>query len=389
MHTNQLLSCQKHKFSLAEDTTYLNCSYMAPLLKSVEEASIRGLRLKRTPQQISHREFFDEVEELRKAYARLIRVEDPQRIVVVPSVSYGMAVVARNLKLRRGDNIVVIGEQFPSNVYPWQRLAAQAGAHIKTVYAPDIKEGRGQRWNEQLLQAIDERTRLVAIANVHWSDGTRFDLQAVRKRTREVDALLVVDGTQSVGALPLNVGEVQPDALVCAGYKWLMGPYAITLAYFGSYFDDGEPLEEGWISRHNSEDFANLVNYQERYQPGALRYEMGERSNFILIPMMLQALRVLDEWGVENIQAYCRHVAEPAIGQLQASGFLVEDPTFRGSHMFGIRLPGQVDMQKLQKALSEEHIVVSVRGKSVRVSVHLYNEEQDLQKLIHCFQSVL
>ena len=388
MQTLSLLQCQKDKFSLSPDATYLNCSYMAPLMKSVEEAGIRGLQLKRTPQHISHHEFFGEVEELRKTYAQLIHAGDPQRIVIVPSVSYGMAVVARNLKIGKGENIVVVGEQFPSNVYAWQKLAAQKQANIKTVDAPDIQEGRGKRWNEQLLEAIDASTRLVAIANVHWSDGTRFDLKAIRQRTREVGALLAIDGTQSVGALPLDVSEIQPDALICAGYKWLMGPYAISLAYFGPYFDEGEPLEEGWISRYNSEDFTNLVNYEERYQPGALRYEVGERSNFILVPMMLQAIRELSSWGVENIQAYCSQLAEPAIKELKRLGLLVEDPTFRGSHMFGIRLPEQLGMQQLQQKLKTENVLVSVRGKSVRVSPHLYNEEEDMQRLLDCFRSV-
>ncbi len=389
MQTRSLLQCQKDKFSLLADDTYLNCSYMAPLMKSVEEAGIRGLHLKRTPQHIGRHEFFGEVEDLRKAYAQLIHARDPQRIVIMPSVSYGMAVVARNLKIGKGENIVLVGEQFPSNVYAWQKLALRKQANIRTVDAPDIQEGRGERWNEKLLEAIDASTRLVAIANVHWSDGTRFDLKAIRQRTREVGVLLAIDGTQSVGALPLDVSEIQPDALICAGYKWLMGPYAISLAYFGPYFDEGEPLEEGWISRYNSEDFTNLVNYQERYQPGALRYEMGERSNFILVPMMLQALHEINHWGVENIQAYCRHLAEPVIDELCRLGFLVEAPTFRGSHMFGIRLPEQVDMQKLQQKFKEEDVMVSVRGNSVRVSVYLYNDAADLQKLLHCFQSVV
>lgn len=389
MQTTSLLPCQKDKFSLPNDATYLNCSYMAPLMKSVEDVGIRGLRLKQAPQRIGHHEFFGEVEELRAAYAQLIHTIDPLRIVVIPSVSYGMAIVARNLKLEKGDNIVVVGEQFPSNVYPWQKLARQQQAYIKTVQAPDVREGRGRLWNKHLLEAIDERTRLVAIANVHWSDGTRFDLKAVRQRTREVSALMVIDGTQSVGALPLDISEIQPDALICAGYKWLMGPYAISLAYLGPYFDDGEPLEEGWISRYNSEDFTNLVNYQDRYQPGALRYEMGERSNFILVPMMLQALQELNDWGVENVQAYCQHLAEPAIDELLQLGFLVEEPTFRGSHMFGVRLPNQVDMAKLQQKLNEEGVLVSVRGNSVRVSVHLYNDKEDLKKLLRCFQAVV
>jgi selenocysteine lyase/cysteine desulfurase len=115
---------------------------------------------------------------------------------------------------------------------------------------------------------------------------------------------------------------------------------------------------------------------------------MGERSNFILVPMMLQAIRELHGWGVENIQAYCSQLAEPAIEELRRLGFMVEDPTFRGSHMFGIRLPEQLSMQQLQQKLKAENVLVSVRGKSVRVSPHLYNEEADMQRLLDCFRSV-
>ena len=115
---------------------------------------------------------------------------------------------------------------------------------------------------------------------MHWTDGTRFDLAAIGARAREVGAALVVDGTQSVGALPFDVQQLRPDALVCATYKWLMGPYSLGFAYLGPRFDDGEPLEETWIGRRGSENFKELVDYQDDYQPGALRYDVGERSNF-------------------------------------------------------------------------------------------------------------
>ncbi|WPP48608.1 aminotransferase class V-fold PLP-dependent enzyme [Catalinimonas niigatensis] len=383
------LPCQKDKFSLDADTTYLNCAYMSPLMKTVEEAGIKGLKLKQAPHQIGHREFFEEVEELRNEYARLIHTHETSRIVVIPSVSYGMAVVARNLRLEVGNNIVVAGEQFPSNVYIWQKLVTQKRAVLKTIHAPKVTEGRGKLWNEQLLQSIDKETRLVAISHVHWSDGTRFDLKAIRQKTREVGALLVIDGTQSVGALPFDVGEIEPDALICAGYKWLMGPYSIALGYFGAYFDEGEPLEEGWISRYGSEDFKNLVNYQDQYQPGALRYEVGERSNFILVPMMLQALKELNKMGVQNIQNYCQSLSQPVIEFLQSEGFQIEDPTFRAYHLFGVRLPEKVAMDKLQQQLQHEKIVVSVRGNSIRISPNVYNEAEEMQKLLACFCAVV
>jgi len=124
---------------------------------------------------------------------------------------------------------------------------------------------------------------------VHWTDGTRFDLVAIGRAARRVGAAFVVDGTQSVGALPFDVREIQPDALVCAGYKWLLGPYAMGAAYFGPRYDAGDPIEENWITRRGSDDFQRLVAYQDEYAPGAIRYDVGERSNFILLPMFIAA----------------------------------------------------------------------------------------------------
>ena len=383
------LTCQKDRFQLPPDTVYLNGAYMSPLLKSVENAGIIGMRKKRNPSQLGHQEFFEDTDEVRRLYAGIINTADYQRIAIIPSVSYGMAIVAKNRHLSAGDNVVVVGEQFPSNVYCWQKLTAQRGAELKTITAPDTQENRGKKWNERVLEAINSRTKLVAIAHFHWSDGTRFDLTALRQRTRDVGSWLVVDGTQSVGAFPFDVAEIQPDALICAGYKWLMGPYGTTLAYFGGAFDEGEPLDEGWCNRYASEDFTNLVNYQNRYQPGALRYDMGERSNFVAIPMMGQALREITDWGVENIQMYCETLVTPFVKSLSNTDYRVEAPEYRGNHLFGLRLPDYSSLPSLQQALGQAHISVSVRGNSVRISPHLYNEPTDLERLEDCLQGVV
>ena len=136
---------------------------------------------------------------------------------------------------------------------------------------------------------------------VHWADGTIFDLEKIRKKTKEVGALLIIDGTQSVGAMPFDVNKIKPDALVCAAYKWLMGPYGSAFCYYGEAFDNGFPIEESWINRKNSEDFSQLINYQEDYSEGARRYNVGQQSNFINVAMLTAAINQLNSWGVDNI----------------------------------------------------------------------------------------
>lgn len=376
------LQCQKENFFIPDDVTYLNGAYMSPSHKKVDAAGTKGIQAKRQPFNFSVNSFFNPIEEVRQQFSKLINNPEPNRIVTIPSVSYGMATIANNIQIGKGENIVLIGEQFPSNVYVWRELAAKKGADILTVSAPDTQTNRGKIWNERLLETINSNTKLVAMAHVHWADGTWFDLEAVRQRTREVGALLILDGTQSVGALPFDLQKIQPDALVCASYKWLMGPYSLGVAYYGEALDGGKPIEESWFNRYKSEDFAGLVNYEDKYQAGAWRYQIGEASNFALIPMLLEALKTLNQWKPENIQAYCKEITTRPLAALQDMGFWVEDANFRGSHLFGVRLPEGLSIEVLKQRLAAEKIYVSLRGDAVRVSPSVYNEEKDLWNLV-------
>jgi selenocysteine lyase/cysteine desulfurase len=373
---------QKNRFSLTSDVTYLNCAYMSPILKDVEKAGIEGIKAKRNPAGVSPKEFFSTTEKVREQFAKLININERNKVVIIPSASYGLATVAKNLKAGKSDNIIITAEQFPSNVYPWLQFQKENGVAIKSISPPDVLEGRGKKWNEKILDAINAQTKMVAIGNVHWADGTLFNLEEIRKRTKEVGALLVIDGTQSVGALPFDIQKIQPDALICAGYKWLLGPYSIGLAYYGNHFDNGKPIEENWINRLHSENFPALVNYQDQYQPGSLRYEVGEHSNFILVPMLLAALKQINQWKPKNIQNYCDSISRNAIHKLQESGFWIEEENFRSKHLFGVRLPSSKDIEKLKLKLRKNKISVSIRGNAIRISPHVYNTEKDLLKLV-------
>lgn len=158
------------------------------------------------------------------------------------------------------------------------------------------------------------------------------------------------------------------------------GPYSIGLAYYGPYFDDGKPVEENWINRLHSEDFTGLVNYQPAYQPGALRYEVGEHSNFILVPMMLEALRQVNQWNPSRIQEYTHKISREALAMLRAAGCWIEEE-YRGNHLFGIRLPREISLGKVKKALQKKKISVSIRGDSIRVAPHLYNTAAEMKML--------
>ena len=378
--SHEPLTCQRDAFSLPDGLHYLNCAYMGPLPRAAEAAGVAGLHGKAVPTAIGPDDFFRQSDELRGLFAGLIGASDPTRVAIHPGASYGVSTAARNLPMSAGQTVVVTHEQFPGNVYAWRRKAAEAGGEIRTV-APPSGPGRGQGWNERLLEAIDARTAVVAVPHVHWTDGTRFDVEALGARCRDVGAALVVDATQSVGALPFDVRTVQPDALVCAAYKWLLGPYSLSLAYYSERFDDGVPLEETWIGRRDSEDFQNLVDYQDAYQPGALRYDCAERSNFTLVPVAVAALELIRAWRPERIDAYCADLTADLLAEAAELGFTVEDEAWRGRHLFGLRMPPGLDLALLRDALAARNVVASLRGSALRLSPNVYNDAGDVDAL--------
>ena len=179
--------------------------------------------------------------------------------------------------------------------------------------------------------------------------------------------------------IPSTCSAIQPDFLISAAYKWLLGPYSLGFLYAAPHRREGRPLEWNWITRADSEDFAGLVNYRDEFQPGARRYDMGERSNFALLPVAKAALEQLLEWGVEEIAATLRTMTDEIASRATALGLSVAPAELRASHLIGLRakkLPAD-----LPTRLAESQVYVSVRGDSIRVSPHLYNTPADIERL--------
>lgn len=376
---------QKHLFDLSDNITYLNGAYMAPQLKSVTEVGLTSVIQKAKPHEITPQDFFTQREILKQRFATLIDAPDYRNIAIIPSVSYGIANAANNIPINPGDEIIVVDEQFPSNVYVWQELANKHGASIMVVKPPKSFKDRGALWNQNILNAITKKTAVVAMSHVHWADGTLFNLKAIRAKTKDVNAFLIIDGTQSVGALPFSVSEIKPDALICAGYKWLLGPYSTGVAYYSDAFNEGTPIEHNWMNRYNSENFAGLTQYEDRYKEKAARYSVGESSNFVLTPMLIRAIEQLIEWSPETIQEYCKTISTTAIQQLRDLGCFIEEDHHRAHHLFGIYLPDHIDLEKLKTKLKKENIFISFRGNAIRVSSNVYNSQTDFNRLLAQF----
>ncbi len=372
---------QRLLFDLPEEHAYLNCAYTAPLLKAAARAGIKAIEAKRTPWTIKADDFFSSVENLRRLFSRLV-VCSPNDVAIVPAASYGIALAAKNLPVEENQSIVVLQDQFPSNVYSWQNLAAAKNAKIKTTPRPVDND-----WTTALLDSIDTDTAIVAAVHNHWTDGTAVDLVRVGEKCRSVGAALVLDGAQSLGASPMSVSAIRPDFLAAISHKWLLGPYSMGFCYVDPKWQNGMPLEENWLNRAGSEDFSRLVDYQEGYQPGARRFDVGEVSNFILSPIAAAALEQILEWGVEEIAETLRAKTDAIAERAEARGLVVAERQYRAPHMIGITKPGGFSGE-LPGLLAEEQVYVSVRGESVRVAPHVYNNDDEIDRLFAALRKV-
>ena len=361
-------------FEIPEEVAYLNCAYMSPQLRSARVVGERAVARKSRPWEITSSDFFEDAEKSRALFARLVGGE-PDDVALVPSVSYGIGVAAANVPVREGERILILEDQFPSNVYSWRELAKRTGARLVTVPRPDDHD-----WTSVVLDLLDEGTAVVAVPNCHWTDGSLLDLGRVGESARRVGAALVVDGIQSLGAHPFDVREVRPDFLVASAYKWLLGPYGIGFLYAGERWREGTPIEHNWINRRGSEDFSRLVGYQDAFQPGARRYDVGERSNFALLPMANEALRRILDWGVDNVSETIGGLTGLIEREAKDRGIEAIPAERRARHMVGLKL-GSAVAGDLAARLAGENVFVSVRGESVRISPHLYNTERDVERL--------
>lgn len=375
-----MITNQRHLFDLPDKVAYLNCAYMSPLMKAVQEEGRKGIDAKARPWQLTPPDFFTCSNAARAAFAKIIGARSDD-IAIIPSVSYGISLAAKNLALDPGEHVLCIEDQFPSNIYPWRRMAAQNGAHLNTITAKAAATPEGANWTPAILEAIDDNTAIIALPHCHWTDGALIDLVKIGEKARHHGSALVLDITQSGGALPFDVAQIQPDFVICATYKWLLGPYSLGFAYIAPKWQSGIPLEEGWIARAGSENFTRLVDYQDNYQPGAQRFDMGERSNFHLMPMALAALEQILEWGVDNIQKTLAAKTATIAERAATIGLTSAPPGLRGGHFLGLRFPGGVP-ETLLPALAREDIYVSVRGDSMRVTPHLYNSDNDIERLL-------
>ena len=364
------------EFDIPRDICYLNAAYMTPQPRGVVEAAIRGATRRSEPWQITPPDFFREVEALRAVFARQVGCSS-DNIAIVPSAGYGVSCAAVNLPTRPGNVILALNDQFPSNHYAWRRqaLASEAEFHI-------VSKEAGQSWADALLEAIEicgDRIEIAALEGHHWASAGFVDLETVVPALRDVGARVILDLTQSIGAYPIDISRLAPDFMVAAGYKWQFCPYGVAFLYVDERYYDGVPIEESWMNRNGAEDFSRLADFTDRYQPGARRYDVSEKSSFSNIAGALAALKMLDQWGIGKISETLAMTNARIAEILAGHGFETTAADARAPHFQGARLPA-TDPRKLAARLIDNGVYASVRGDHLRVAPHLYTDDEDLAR---------
>jgi selenocysteine lyase/cysteine desulfurase len=369
----------KSFFEIPDGITYLNGANMSPQLKRATDRGIDAVNLKRHPWKLQAADWFTGAEQIRSLSAQVFRTS-ADNVALVPSVSYGMAVAAKNIRIEPGKTILLLEKEFPSNYYVWHQLAKEKDLRIRIV-------GRetGQNWTEAILSAIDTHIGLVTLGQCHWMDGSLIRLDEISKKTHALGIPLILDLSQSLGARDIDIESIAPDFAVSAGYKWLLGQYGLSYMYVSpDWHEKGDPLEYSWLTRKGSDDFTRLVNYTESFRPGARKFDMGECTHFNLVPMAQEALSQVLAWGVDAIHDYISGLTRSIPDLARSFPFIESEDIDYVGHIRGIAITDDAALRSIKEKFREKDIHVSYRSNVIRIAPNVYNDQQDIDRLFEC-----
>ena len=376
------LANQKHLFDIPDGITYMNCAAQSPCLAASAEAGRRGVDRKFHPWDPDRANVGSEMEACRDLFGGLVGATG-EDVAITFSTSYAVAVAARNLFVDKGQEILVLEGQFPSNYYAWRKVAERDGGRMRVVARPGDFD-----WTSAVLEAIGPETGLVTLPNCHWTDGSLVDLERIGPVCRERGIPLVVDATQSIGAMTTDVAAIQPDYMIASAYKWLLCPDMMGFMYVAPHRRDGEPVEDNHQGRGNAPSMEYTPGYSDEYAPGARRFDMGAADSMIHLPMSKTALETITDWRPAEIQATLRVLTDRIAKRAEAIGLTAPPPDQRVGHFIGLWPNGPLPDGLVDK-LKARGIHVSLRGGAIRVSPYLFNDLGDVDTLFEVLEPAL
>ncbi len=382
-----VLPSQRALFDLPREVCYLNAAGWSPLPFAVQQAGRAGVSRKGRPWEIGPDFAAAQHERARAAAARLIGA-DPDDVALIPSVSYGVATAGKALRPPVGSRVLVLEDDHSSPVLEWMERAPAQGFAVETVRRP----GNGD-WTAALLEAVERPgappVALASVSSVHWSDGGALALEGVSRALRARGAALVVDATHAVGVVRTDVAALDPDFLVFPTYKWLLGPYGRAFLYVAKRRQgEGAPLEQTAHGRRGiAADRPPPYLRDLSFAPGARRFDMGERDHFVSLEMAAVGMEMMAGWGADAVAGRLRMLTDRmAEGLRGAAGVRITDARLRAPHLLCLEFPGGMP-EGLVGRLAAEGVHVAPRLGRLRVSPHVYNDEEDADRFVEAFRA--
>ncbi len=380
-----MLPSQRALFDIPREVCFLNAASWSPLPIAVQEAGRAAVGRKGQPWKLESNFQSQQYERARKAAAALIGA-DTADVALIPSVGYGVATAGKVLAIPRGSRVLVLQDDHTSPVLEWMSRAEAGGYAVEQVKQPADGD-----WTSAVLDAIERPgaapLALVSISSVHWSDGGALDMPRIAKSAKEKGAALLVDATHDVGVRRIDVKTLDPDFLIFPTYKWVLGPYGRAFMYVAKRRQNGVPLEQISASRKAVSAEDTIYFRDTAYVEGARRYDMGERDHFISMEMAAVGMEMMAAWGNEPIVARLSMLTDRLADGLANSGVRVLDRKLRAPHVLSLQFP-QGMAQDLPKKLAAENVYAAPRLGRLRISPHVYNDEEDVDRFVETFKRV-
>ncbi|WP_428685787.1 aminotransferase class V-fold PLP-dependent enzyme [Reyranella sp.] len=380
-----MLPCQRDLFDIPRDVCFLNAAAWSPLPLAVQEAGRIGVARKGQPWKLDADFMAKQYERARRAAAALIGA-DAVDIALIPSVGYGVSTAGKVMSLPLGSRVLVLQDDHTSPVLEWMSRAEQGGYTVEQVKQP----GEGD-WTSAVLEAMTRKDAaplsLVSISSVHWSDGGAIDLPRIAEAARQAGAALLVDATHDAGVRRIDVKTLDPDFLIFPTYKWVLGPYGRAFLYVAKRHQNGVPLEQTAPARKGVAAEQKVYFRDLSYADGARRYDMGERDHFITLEMAAVGMEIMAGWGNDPIVARLTMLTDRLADGLANCGVRVIDRKLRAPHLLCLQFPkGMAD--DLPQKLTAENVYAAPRLGRLRISPHVYNDEQDVDRFVDVFKKV-
>lgn len=359
-------------------TTYLNCAYQGVFPLTAVARSHEAIDLKCHPERMDPAEYFDLPERVRSHLAAIVGCNENE-IALTSGATQGIGVLASGLQLGPGDEVLVAADNFPANLFTWLHMRRN------DVQVRVLKNGDGPLRVEDVAGAFTPRTKVLALDWVNYSTGRRIDLAAMGELARARGALFVVDGTQGVGALELNVHDLPVDVLAVAAYKWLLGPYGSGFVYVREEVLNNLDLKVvNWMSVDGAEDFDALPAEDFKLANAARIFDVPETANFLNLSGMEASLEFVRGVGARAVTGHCMDLLDHAAEGLQKRGFILTNDDRRQlpSPLLCFRCQTHEATAKLYEKLKAHHVEVSLRHHRIRVSPYLYNNKDDIDRLL-------